>query len=119
MTFYHHWSGGGGNFTHTSDHGVFLDLENACEFAAMLIARETSTEPISFEEAGFTDDDILEDRFSNWNNKQITIVDRDGKILFSNFLCWEADDAARMVSLCSHYAGKKAIMAECHKSERK
>jgi hypothetical protein len=102
MVFWHHYSGRGGNFTHSTQHGVFFDLDDAIEYAAALIRSENKRAAIPFEEifpADKTDShrahrDAVMGLLEDADSKQICLVEKAGNLLFGYFPQWVADEKA-------------------------
>lgn len=109
MVFWHHYSGGGGNFTHSTQHGLFFNLADAIEYTAALIQTEKRSPDIAFEEVfpaigvdpGKTHSEAVMGMLEDTDSKQICLVNKSGNLLFGSFPRWAAD--AANATACLHF----------------
>jgi len=90
MVFWHHYDAG--SYTHTSNHGIFFDLNDAIDYAVTLIRRVRieSRTPLTQEDIeGYEEHMDSSDLTMDWGSRDLDIVDHSGKVLFHQVSQWQ------------------------------
>ena len=90
MVFWHHYDSG--SYTHTSNHGIFFDLNDAIDYAVALIRRvriESRTPLTQDDIEGYEEHRDFSDLTMDWGSRDLDIVDKSGEVLFHQVSHWQ------------------------------
>lgn len=107
MVCWHHYSGGGGNFTHTSDHGIFFEIGSAINYAVALVQHVEAEMKQSLDANVLNEDGEwrdLNDLSCGWDSQELNLVDKSGRVLFSQFSRWSISKELMQAEMCFDYA---------------
>lgn len=112
--YWHHYSGGGGNFTHASDGAEFHRLDDAIRYACELMeqAMRENTDVATGLEPDDAESTDANDFFSNWDSQQLNIETSGGESLFHRFSYWRFSGDSRTASLDFEDATAESIRHE-------
>lgn len=120
MVFWHHFSGGGGNHTHTSNPGIFFTPRDAAIYASSLVARCVVESRRSFPEdychrlqAGTE----LNDLTCSWDSQDIVIVNATGLILSRKLGGWSVDVVAGTAELSFEASSEQDFLSDIKASQ--
>ncbi|MCF7786775.1 MAG: hypothetical protein K9N47_11680 [Prosthecobacter sp.] len=94
MVFWHHYDAG--SYTHTSNHGIFFDLNDSIDYAVALIRRVRieSRTPLTQEDIeGYEEHMDFSDLTMDWGSRDLDIVDKSGEVLFHQVSHWQVSPA--------------------------
>ncbi len=104
MVFWHHYDAG--SYTHTSNHGIFFDLDDAIDYAVTLIRRTSleSRTPLTQEDIeGHEEHKDFSDLTMDWGSRDLDIVDKSGNVLFHQVSHWHVSSATLTAALDFDY----------------